>query len=201
MNQANHQGKNQSATGLRIAFNASIYQIWTERNRRIHEQKFQHKKSVLNEILLIIISRCIHLGLNDLPSSRAYSLCQNLQLPLFVNVIGPKYCHWSPPETGWCKLNSDAALVGDLATIGGLLRDNSGEPLIAFSINTAAATIQQLEIDAIFYGIKLAREKNITNLWIESDSLRAVNTIRGLIPCIWKKKHILHQIKSELGSF
>ncbi|XP_077240355.1 uncharacterized protein LOC143881252 [Tasmannia lanceolata] len=117
-NRQTTRGKTQSAIGLGIAFNASIYHIWTERNKRIHEQRFQHKKSVLNEILLIIRSRCIHLGLNDLPSSRAYSLCQNLQLPLFVNVIGPKYCHWSPPETGRCKLNSDAALVGDLAAIG-----------------------------------------------------------------------------------
>ncbi|XP_077232615.1 uncharacterized protein LOC143869960 [Tasmannia lanceolata] len=60
-------------------------------------------------------------------------------------------------------------------------------------------TIQELELAAVHSGISLASTMGIKQLWIESDSLLAVNTIKGYYPCPRRRKRTLAGIRRNLS--
>ncbi|XP_077242385.1 uncharacterized protein LOC143882882 [Tasmannia lanceolata] len=87
------------------------------------------------------------------------------------------------------------------ASIGDILRDSRGLVHGAFSKNMENEEIQELEKQAIYQGILLAMEMKVENLWIETDSLYAVNVIKGAHNSPWKKKATFANIKKNLRSF
>ncbi|XP_077251405.1 uncharacterized protein LOC143890570 [Tasmannia lanceolata] len=196
----NFKGKLQATTALRIAFNAAIYHIWFERNSRIHELKSTHKQSILSDILYSIRTSCIHLHLDEAPSFRGKCLASNLHLPCFKATQPAKLCSWVPPATHLAKINTDASLSDVGGGLGGLIREGSGKITAAFSSNYDPSPIQELELEAIHYGLKLAITLNLHCVWIESDSLLAVNVINGKSECLWKKLQTLYNIQSLLST-
>ncbi|XP_077228526.1 uncharacterized protein LOC143861488 [Tasmannia lanceolata] len=186
-------------TALRMAFCATIYFIWKERNCRVFENKKRHKQVVLTDILYTIRTKILHLNLDGNSSSKEINLAETLNLPNFILKKDPKTCNWITPDPGWWKLNTDASLKEDKAAIGGLLRDAACNIIGSFSINKSPKTIQELEMEAIQKGICTALRHNISNLWLESDSLYSVSVINGKARCLWKLIPTLATISAKLS--
>ncbi|XP_077231873.1 uncharacterized protein LOC143864886 [Tasmannia lanceolata] len=108
---------------------------------------------------------------------------------------------WIPPDEGRFKLNSDTSLCQTEVAIGGLVRDSNSSNITAFSINMPPKSIQELEMQAILVGPASARKLGLNHLWIESDSLFAINAINGKIKCLWKQIPILFNLKALLSEF
>ncbi|XP_077233633.1 uncharacterized protein LOC143875936 [Tasmannia lanceolata] len=193
--------KGHGASAIRIAFTSSIYLIWLERNNRLHGADNSHKEVILSNILHTIRSRCIFLRLDSQNSSRDLAFSKAFNLPLFRSQKPTKSCKWVHPEPGCVKLNCDASLASSSASIGGLLRTNDGSVLAMYSQDKIQMTIQELELEAICHGASLASSLNIDRLWIESDSLFAVNVIEGSVACPWKKRLSLAHLKNTLLKF
>ncbi|XP_077252328.1 uncharacterized protein LOC143891669 [Tasmannia lanceolata] len=70
-----------------------------------------------------------------------------------------------------------------------------------YSQDKIQMSIQELELEAICHGASLASSLDIDRLWIESDSLLAVNVIEGSVPCPWKKRLPLAHLKNTLLKF
>ncbi|XP_077246059.1 uncharacterized protein LOC143885903 [Tasmannia lanceolata] len=171
------RGKVQSATALRLAFQTAIFFIWFERNKRIHEKKETHKQSVLKHILHSVRSRICFLKLNDGDLIRSKFFSENFDPPLFEKKDKMQSCIWQKPDPGWSKLNSNASLTDSEGSIGGIIRDHIGTTTALFSSQKAKSEINILELQAISHGLELAKSKNICKIWVESDSLSAVETI------------------------
>ncbi|XP_077242042.1 uncharacterized protein LOC143882436 [Tasmannia lanceolata] len=108
------------------------------------------------------------------------------------------------PDTAHGSLQKwlcNASLADDNATIGGLIRDSKGTIMAAFSLPIQTDQFQELELEAIHHAIILVTDLNVQHLWIESDSLLAVNIIKGIIACPWKKKPLLADIVKILMNF
>ncbi|XP_077246062.1 uncharacterized protein LOC143885910 [Tasmannia lanceolata] len=131
--------------------------------------------------------------------SMEINLAKTLNLPNFILKKDPKTCNWITPDPGWWKLNTDASLKEDKAAIGGLLRDAACNIIGSFSINKSPKTIQELEMEAIQKGICTALRHNISNLWLESDSLYSVSVINGKARCLWKLIPTLATISAKLS--
>ncbi|XP_077232554.1 uncharacterized protein LOC143869880 [Tasmannia lanceolata] len=56
------------------------------------------------------------------------------------------------------------------------------------------AAIQELEIDAILVGSRLATDYGFRNIWVETDSLLVIQVISSQIKCPWRKKQALYNI-------
>ncbi|XP_077219071.1 uncharacterized protein LOC143853222 [Tasmannia lanceolata] len=185
---------------IRIAFGATIYHIWKERNRRIFENQSIHKQNILSEILSSIKLKILYLRLEDPPNARSIKFAELFGFPIFTRSPPVRTCSWKPPDGDILKLNTDASLAEDKASIGGIIRDKDHIIKGAFSLDSPPHSINELEIESISKGIKLAISKGTDRLWIESDSLQAVSIIKGVLKCPWRQIAKVHQTLRDLNS-
>ncbi|XP_068494694.1 DExH-box ATP-dependent RNA helicase DExH6-like isoform X3 [Phaseolus vulgaris] len=95
---------------------------------------------------------------------------------------------WTFPEEGWIKANVDGSYRDHLhlTSCGGVFRDHTGSWCFGFTLNLGSFCfgasdptssnqfIVLSELWGILTALKLGREKNISQLWIESDCYHAV---------------------------
>ncbi|XP_077242485.1 uncharacterized protein LOC143882999 [Tasmannia lanceolata] len=105
------------------------------------------------------------------------------------------------PDHGVHKVNTDASLEGDLASIVGVIRNHAGSFISAFSLNVDAQSIHGLELQAVQKGIMSASRLQLTRIWLESDSLFVVRIIEGKLDCPWKQWPLLAKIWALLTPF
>ncbi|CAL2228836.1 unnamed protein product [Prunus armeniaca] len=87
---------------------------------------------------------------------------------------------WEPPISGQFKLNVDGSRRNGSGHIGagGVIRNSSGDWIRGFAVNLGKGQILEAEIWGLFFGLKLAVDKEINNLVVEMDSALAVQLIQ-----------------------
>ncbi|XP_042051501.1 uncharacterized protein LOC121796786 [Salvia splendens] len=82
---------------------------------------------------------------------------------------------WRPPDSGWMKLNVDGAFSLELkrAGGGGVVRDQEGKIVVAFSTGLERNSGLEAEVGAVLAGVILAK-RHTSRLLIESDADRVV---------------------------
>ncbi|CAN1187552.1 Putative ribonuclease H protein At1g65750 [Linum perenne] len=86
---------------------------------------------------------------------------------------------WRPGEEGWSILNTDGSrhLHSESTAIGGLIRDDGGRFIRAFSANIGNCSITRAELSVIIQGLKLAWSIGIRKLLVQSDSRTAITLL------------------------
>ncbi|CAN1781286.1 Putative ribonuclease H protein At1g65750, partial [Linum perenne] len=86
---------------------------------------------------------------------------------------------WRPAEEGCFNMNSDGSLYTNpnRSAAGGVIRDDSGRFVSAFSMNLGSCSIMRAELRSIVEGTKRAWNLGIRNLRIQSDSAAAVRML------------------------
>ncbi|CAN1161711.1 Putative ribonuclease H protein At1g65750 [Linum perenne] len=124
----------------------------------------------------------------------AYCLIKDFD-PVAGSSIWNKVWRWEGPtlligwrlgDEGWYTLNTDGSLIPTTssAAAGGVIRDDQGRFVLAFSSNLGSCSIVRAEIWAILEGMVLAWDKGIRKLRIQTDSVSAVQLLtdmRGLL--------------------
>ncbi|CAN1818654.1 Putative ribonuclease H protein At1g65750 [Linum perenne] len=89
---------------------------------------------------------------------------------------------WRPTGEGWVSLNSDGSLYTNpsRAAAGGVLRDGDGRFLAAYAANLGTCSIMRAELRGIVEGMKLAWERGVRKLLIQTDSREAVDLLSSL---------------------
>ncbi|XP_077219704.1 uncharacterized protein LOC143853891 [Tasmannia lanceolata] len=180
---------------------AATYKIWRERNLRIFENKSSHKSQILNELLSEVKLQLNGLQLSDDPNPQNLSAARLFNYKLWPKEISQNFCVWEPPKIDEIKVNVDASLVEAGGSIGGLLRQNLGECIAMFSINSDPEPIFALELTAIQQGMDLAIAHNFRKVWIESDSKFAVDIINGRSEIPWTQLEKIYHIHTAMNSF
>ncbi|XP_077231908.1 uncharacterized protein LOC143865152 [Tasmannia lanceolata] len=112
------------------------------------------------------------------------------------HILRHSFTTW--PEQRFFKVNTDAAVQNGKGGIGGLIRNSAGEVTAMLSIRLGCEEIHILEMKAILHGIRLALLGGQDSIWIESDSLTAVNVILEKWECPWKAVPIVEEIHDAL---
>ncbi|BFG15861.1 hypothetical protein CerSpe_021350 [Prunus speciosa] len=83
---------------------------------------------------------------------------------------------WEPPAVGGFKLNVEGSRKNSIEAIGaeGVIRNSLGDWVTGFTVNLGKGQILDDEIWGLFFGLKLAAERGISNLVVEMDSATAV---------------------------
>ncbi|KAF7806896.1 protein lin-12 [Senna tora] len=95
------------------------------------------------------------------------------------HVNSPVLVCWQKPESGWVKINVDAARQETLKKVacGGVARDWQGNVLAGFTRNIGECSTLAGELWAILHGLEVAWSLVIKKVHLESNSLMAVNLI------------------------
>ncbi|KAL2326748.1 hypothetical protein Fmac_020175 [Flemingia macrophylla] len=118
--------------------------------------------------------------------------------PMWKDALVPGFTYqkiavgWTFPEEGWIKANVDGSYLINKhhPSCGGVFRDSTGSWCFGFALNLGALSCRSKDLEKFFgqsiifselWGIltalKLAKEKGIPQLWIESDSRQGVNSL------------------------
>ncbi|KAL8162024.1 hypothetical protein V2J09_013513, partial [Rumex salicifolius] len=81
---------------------------------------------------------------------------------------------WTPPPSGWVRLNTDGAVREGRATAAGVLRDESGSWLVGFVHNLGSCSVPMAELWGILSGLRLAWERGYRRVCLNTDSQLAV---------------------------
>lgn len=79
---------------------------------------------------------------------------------------------WQKPAVGWTKIDVDGSLSrgGSRAAIGGVGRRPSGDWLFGFKMSVSITDIFQIEAKVILEGLRLAWNKGVKQVKLESDN-------------------------------
>ncbi|KAL4284696.1 hypothetical protein GQ457_16G012460 [Hibiscus cannabinus] len=103
-----------------------------------------------------------------------------LSQPPSVQSIAPRdSVRWEKPAVGWCKLNTDGLVRGEigLASFGGVIQSDQGSWIVGFSKGIGVCSVLDAELWGIYEGLLTAWSVSIQQLVVEVDSIDAIRVI------------------------
>ncbi|KAL4340467.1 hypothetical protein GQ457_08G018660 [Hibiscus cannabinus] len=88
---------------------------------------------------------------------------------------------WECPPDGWVKINTDGAVTGrlNLATIGGVMRNNVGAWIFGFSRGVGCCSVLMAELWAVHDALLYAWNFGYNCIILESDSKEVIEILNG----------------------
>ncbi|KAJ1380964.1 Ribonuclease H domain [Sesbania bispinosa] len=162
-----------------LVFGLTVWNLWRCRNEVVFENKVSSTKEVIGRIRNLAQVGSV--------------LC----LPSIDTVRhGVMFVRWCNPELGWIKFNVDGLVksASRNAGCGGVIRDHRGNWVGCFSFNIGSSSVLMAELRGITTALHIAWEMGYSKVWIESDSLTAVELISKGVICNHPYAYILSQI-------
>lgn len=108
--------------------------------------------------------------------------------------------NWSLPKGNWIKINTDASFVKEhkMGGYGGIVWNAKGDILFSFYDGWEVNSVLEVELQAIKQGLKICRRFNLNNIWLEADSLTAIQLINSNTQTNWKLFPFIKHIKQQL---
>ncbi|CAN0906730.1 Putative ribonuclease H protein At1g65750 [Linum grandiflorum] len=147
-----------------LVFGVGVWLLWRARNKRIFDQD--------TEIFMDVAHRCDYWVALIRSSWKTGQLGREaLILDRQTQMIG-----WRPGDEGWFTLSTDGSLRSHQrdAAAGGLIRDDKGSFVKAFTMNMSCCSITRAEMRGIVEGLKLAWSLGIRKVRVQSDSATAI---------------------------
>ncbi|KAL4296367.1 hypothetical protein GQ457_12G003980 [Hibiscus cannabinus] len=96
----------------------------------------------------------------------------------FASIAGTS---WECPPYGWVKINTDGAVGGrlNLATIGGVLRNNVGAWSFGFSRGVGCCSVLMVELWTVHDALLYAWNFGFNCIILESDSKEVIEILNG----------------------
>ncbi|KAK1308079.1 hypothetical protein QJS10_CPA09g01153 [Acorus calamus] len=105
---------------------------------------------------------------------------------------------WSPPPTGWVKINSYGSLADDRGGYGALVHNDKAEFLLGVAGRNDLPSINLLELKAMEARIRIAIQAGFQDLWVESDSTTALTWVMNKGNRPWSAIWLLRSISQGL---
>ncbi|CAN1272392.1 Putative ribonuclease H protein At1g65750 [Linum perenne] len=152
---------------MKLIFGITAWLLWKRRNRLIFHSESTTVSEVFNQVKLWV----------HLYSSSWKTLHASREKPSRARqaqLIG-----WRPAEEGWFSLNSDGSLFTNSgrAAVGGIIRYENERFIITFAANLGTCSIMRAELRGIVEGMKLAWDKSIIKLMIQTNSKAAADML------------------------
>nr|XP_027120504.1 uncharacterized protein LOC113737473 [Coffea arabica] len=105
---------------------------------------------------------------------------------------------WTKPPAQRYKLNTDASVVNERASGGGLLRDSDGRLIFAFYKEFGEKGVLQAEALALLEGLRACAAKGVQEVLMEVDSAVLVPLVKSLALGGWSHCNLLRRIRRLL---
>lgn len=95
---------------------------------------------------------------------------------------------WVPPRPPICKLKFDGSYNPQQQTagIGGIIRNDKGQLVVAYSDSIVASSAIEAELKALYQGLQLCQKEAIDQIIIEGDALDIIKPLQGFHNISWQ---------------
>ncbi|XP_015064939.1 uncharacterized protein LOC107010215 [Solanum pennellii] len=103
---------------------------------------------------------------------------------------------WKSPTAGKYKLNTDGSALSDSGKIGGggILRDQQGKLIYAFSVPLGSGTNNMAELKAALYGLDWCEQHGYKCIELEVDSELLCKWIKKILSIPWRCQQLIQDI-------
>ncbi|CAN1184265.1 Putative ribonuclease H protein At1g65750 [Linum perenne] len=151
----------QTSDGL--LFGLICWSLWKTRNERVFSELRLPASSVAARIKAwaVIVKGAMETNLLPADPGKRY-------VPIQIA--------WEPGRQGWVVLNSDGSVLhpSSKAAAGGLIRDELGRCLMAFSYNLGRCSITRAELRGAVHGLSIAWNLGYRRVLVQMDSAEAI---------------------------
>ncbi|KAB5533656.1 hypothetical protein DKX38_016742 [Salix brachista] len=118
-------------------------------------------------------------------------------------VYSPKMVRWIKPKEQCFKLNVDGSFQGNsvVAGGGGILRDWHDNVSFFFFLPLKAKSALHAEIQTLYHGLNICKDRGIGRVWIEMDALSVINLVQNRCIGSWDVCYSLQGIYDCLNFF
>ncbi|CAN1256136.1 Putative ribonuclease H protein At1g65750 [Linum perenne] len=152
-----------------MVFGTACWILWRSRNERVFQQANPTATAIISQVNLwnqYIISA-------QIKAAQTRSLQPTVRETWNIA--------WQPAADPWITLNTDGARTAQgSAAAGGALRTANGDVVAAFTMNMGRCSITRAEIRGIVEGMRLAWNKGVRKLAIQTDSKCAVQLLQKI---------------------
>nr|XP_016487427.1 PREDICTED: uncharacterized protein LOC107807533 [Nicotiana tabacum] len=108
---------------------------------------------------------------------------------------------WYKPEREWVKINTNESFLQGEGKVGlgGVIRDEYGDIIMAFSISVIAKNHNIAEAQAALVGLNWCKQNGFNQAILELDSLNIVEILRKDSDTNYKLSHIVNKIKETIS--
>ncbi|KAF7800797.1 putative ribonuclease H protein [Senna tora] len=146
-------------------FGTTCWYIWKQRNDWV----FNNKKASAT-----VLTHAIDLHLQEITKALALRKDPKVNQKETCELIT-----WKNPEKNWIKINVDGSYKSNTSSsaCGGVARDHDGNWLFGFSKKIGASSALHAEIWSIWTAMKIAKDKDLPRIIIETDSKLALDLL------------------------
>lgn len=137
------------------------------------------------------------ISMTNCKGDEAVYLVQNVHNPL-TRRTEAMAVYWKTPPPGQFKLNSDASVVGDQATKGGVLCDHTGKVILAFSKNFGSKSVLEAEALTLCFGLQLSLHSGFMGVVTKVDSQVLQQLVTSSSSSRWPLCNTVQIIKCQL---
>ncbi|KAJ1387591.1 Ribonuclease H-like superfamily [Sesbania bispinosa] len=94
----------------------------------------------------------------------------------------PRFISWEPLEMDQVALNIDESVTDTTVGVGGIIQSHDGRWIMRFCSHTTSREILEVELLAIFEGLRLCWEMNLRAIRCMTDSSLAMQYITRGVP-------------------
>ncbi|PKU83698.1 Putative ribonuclease H protein [Dendrobium catenatum] len=110
-----------------------------------------------------------------------------------------KYVIWKKPRIHYIKVNTDGSVSKDYSGCGGILRNDKGNLVVAFSSPLSNCSVLFAELMAIFKALQICSSSGYFKIWIEVDAMLVINSIFSYQNDNFDTFYVLKDIKKMLS--
>ena len=148
-------------------FAAILWAMWNARNQWLFKGKRENPQSVVAEAEAVM---------------EAYKRVQPSADVSYGKQQQVAQLEWNPPQEGFVKINTDAATNSEqnLAGLGAVIRDETGQvTAAAIKVSKFHGSVAYAEAEAMEWGLQVARDAQVKEVILESDSQEVVNLVNN----------------------
>ncbi|XP_026411017.1 uncharacterized protein LOC113306274 [Papaver somniferum] len=180
----------------KLTYNAFIYHIWWERNRRIFTQKSLTHELVYDKIIEEVEIKLFDTAIimPDNPESR--DLTNAWRCDTRFLTAAHMEVPWLKPAEDEVAVNTDGSMADSDAGYGSIIRDHNGTPLDAVAGSPTPLSITHHELQGVEAGFKLVVTKGHSKVSLRTDSMTVATYLLSYDPKPpWHCHHVWESIQ------
>ncbi|KAF5470444.1 hypothetical protein F2P56_010958 [Juglans regia] len=167
------------------------------------EGRFEPVSEIIHSVRRWISLICRDMHASSHISSFDLQVLKSLNVQaVLIPIRRCKTITWNRPSTGWVKLKTDGSSLGNpgASRIGGIIRNNHGKLIHAFSSFIGIGSNNRAELLSLLHGLQVCKSLSLNFVHIELDYMKVISWWKSKRCGVWYLEDFWEEIIDIIDS-